>query len=313
MGKNSVNIGNVGERSFFNSQEELEILLTAIEQTSVSMVITDLDADIIYVNNAFQEMTGYKKEEVIGENPRILKSGFTGKEVYEEMWDTISNGGIWNGEQINKKKDGSFYYEDSRITPIYDKNNKLKYYMALKHDITERKILESKLKDLAIRDKLTDTYNRWYLLERLKQISEKYKRLDTPFSIAIIDIDLFKDINDEFGHQAGDYVLKAFTDIIKKNIRSYDILGRYGGEEFIIVLPGSKKKQASVLISRILKKITNTDFIYDNQNITLQFSAGVADVCEVGKDNLDMEKLIELADKRLYKAKDMGRGKILME
>lgn len=104
MEKDNSNEQKNQNSSIFNSQEGLDILITAIEQTSVAMVITDLKADIIYVNNAFEKMTGYTKEEAIGQNPRILKSGLVAQEEYEKLWDVISNGGTWNGEQINKKK-----------------------------------------------------------------------------------------------------------------------------------------------------------------------------------------------------------------
>lgn len=313
MENNNSNQEKNQNSSIFNSQEGLDILITAIEQTSVAMVITDLKADIIYVNNAFEKMTGYTREEAIGQNPRILKSGLVSQEEYEKLWDVISNGGTWNGEQINKKKDGSYYYEDSRITPIYDKENKLKYYMALKNDITERKLLEARIREIAIKDSLTGSYSRWFVLERLKQISDNYKRVGNTFSLAIIDLDLFKEINDKFGHQAGDYMLKSFVQIVKKNIRSYDILGRYGGEEFILVLLDTPKEEAQNLVKRILEKVIDTDFLYKDQRIELRFSAGISGSKEIDIDNFDIDKLIEIADKRLYKAKEEGRARIIIE
>lgn len=313
MEKDNSNEQKNQNSSIFNSQEGLDILITAIEQTSVAMVITDLKADIIYVNNAFEKMTGYTKEEAIGQNPRILKSGLVAQEEYEKLWDVISNGGTWNGEQINKKKDGSYYYEDSRITPIYDKENKLKYYMALKNDITERKLLEARIREIAIKDSLTGSYSRWFVLERLKQISDNYKRVGNTFSLAIIDLDLFKEINDRFGHQAGDYMLKSFVQIVKNNIRSYDILGRYGGEEFILVLLDTPKEEAQNLVKRILEKVIDKDFLYKDQRIELRFSAGISDSKEIDIDDFDIDKLIEIADKRLYKAKEEGRARIIIE
>lgn len=304
--------GNINKNDFWDSDEERRILSTAIDQISVAVVLTDIDANIIYANNAFETITGYSINEVIGKNPRILKSGLTSDVVYEKMWNIISNGGIWNGEQINKKKDGSFYYEDSRITPIYNKKGELTYYMAVKHDITRRKMLEEKLKEIALKDSLTDTYNRWYVFERLAQILDNYKRARSTFSISIIDIDHFKEVNDKYGHQAGDYILKEFTKIINEDIRSYDILGRYGGEEFILILLDTDKKKAQYLLRRILKRVSEKEFTYKEDKIRLRFSAGIADASEIELKDLDIDRLIGLADKRLYNAKETGRSKIVI-
>ena len=251
---------------FLYNFDEKDILTTAIEQASVAIVLTDIEANIIYVNPAFEKISGYLAEELIGENPRIVKSELTPPETYEKMWETISNGGIWNGEQINKRKDGSLYYEDSRITPIYDKNNKLMYYLGVKHDITERKELEAKLQEMAIRDPLTNAYNRRYLMERLTQIEDNYKRVEKVFSLGILDIDSFKDINGFYGHQAGDYILVEFVKLLNNCIRSYDILSRYGG---------------------------------------------VSDASEISSKDFNIEKLIKLADRRLYEGKSNDKNQII--
>lgn len=312
MKKHSSNENKGKTNIIFNSEEERKILATAIEQSSVAILITDIDANIIYVNTAFEKITGYETEEVIGENPRILKSGLTPPEVYDKMWETISNGGIWNGEQVNKRKDGSLYYEDSRITPIYNNDDELTYYLAVKHDITERKMLEAKLKEIALKDSLTNAYNRWYVFERLDQIIDNYKRVGNPFSIGILDIDLFKKINDTFGHQAGDFILVEFVKLINEDIRSYDILGRYGGEEFILVLPDTSKEDAKKLVKRILDKVKDKVFLYEGNEINLRFSTGIVDSSEINMKEINTKLLIGIADDRLYTAKKTGRCKIVI-
>jgi diguanylate cyclase (GGDEF)-like protein/PAS domain S-box-containing protein len=300
------------EKIYFDSEQERKILSTAIEQSSVVILITDIEGTIIYVNSAFEKVTGYSRDDAIGKTPRILKSGLTSPEIYEKMWFTISNGGTWNGEQINKRKDGSLYYEDSRITPIYNKEGKLTYYLAIKHDITERKLLETKLKEIAIRDPLTNTYNRWYLMERFHQIIDNYKRVKNPFSLVILDIDFFKEINDSYGHQAGDYILTNFANIVNQNIRSYDIFGRYGGEEFILLLPDTDKENAYILVKRILNIIRNNPFIYEDIGIKLTFSSGIIESSEISLDKVSVDELIKVADSRLYEAKQTGRNKIVI-
>lgn len=297
---------------YLNIEEEKEILAAAVEQSSVGILMTDIKGNIIYVNNAIENMSGYKVSELIGRNPSILKSGLTKRETYKKMWKTISNGEIWNGEQINKRKDGTLYFEDSRITPIYNKNKELKYYLAVKHDITERKALEGKLKEIAIRDCLTDAYNRSFLMERLNQIVDNFKRVRKEFSIVILDIDHFKGVNDRYGHLAGDMVLVELVQIINKTIRSYDILGRYGGEEFVLVLPDTDKNEAYIIINRILNKIRNHTTVYNNNNIKITFSAGIAGSSEIDINKFNVESLISLADSRLYNAKDFGRDEVII-
>jgi diguanylate cyclase (GGDEF)-like protein/PAS domain S-box-containing protein len=308
----SINKGHQKTGILFDREEERMILATAIEQTSVAILITNIDGDIIYANPAFENISGYTIAEIIGENPRIVKSGLTDPMVYEKMWKTISSGGIWNGEQINKRKDGRLYYEDSRITPIYNKDNKLTYYMAVKHDISERKALEERLKETAIRDSLTNAYNRRYLFERINQITSNYKRSQKPFSIAILDIDSYKNINDTYGHQAGDFVLVEFVRLINENIRPYDVLGRYGGEEFIIVLPDTNKEEAHAVIYRILKVVRDKTFQYGDSNIKFTFSAGISDSGEIELPIFNSEDLLRIADKRLYEAKEAEKNKIII-
>lgn len=311
-----VMIGNLRDRNdkqfnFLDGVEEKQILVTAIEQASVAILITDINGDTIYVNPAFEKISGYTTDEIIGKNPRILKSGLTPPETYEKMWKTISSGEIWNGEQINKRKDGSLYCEDSRITPIYDNDGSLRYYLAVKHDITERKKLEAKLKEIAIRDPLTNAYNRRYLMERLNQIADNYKRVGKAFSIGILDIDSFKQVNDQYGHQAGDRILVELVNIISKNIRSYDILCRYGGEEFLIVLPDTNKEETYNIIKRILKIVRCHIFKYEEDNLNITFSAGISESTEIPLDDFNVESLIKLADCRLYKGKNTGRDQII--
>lgn len=180
-------------------------------------------------------------------------------------------------------------------------------------DITERKAFERKIIEISIRDPLTNIYNRRHIFSRLNEIKAKYERDKMDFSIAILDIDYFKRVNDNFGHLAGDFVLQEFTKIIGKNIRPFDLLGRFGGEEFIIIMLNCQKDTASLRIEDILKIIRNTNFIYRNQRINFTFSAGISDSCDKEFENLNLDRLIDSADKKLYLAKKLGRNRIVIE
>ena len=180
-------------------------------------------------------------------------------------------------------------------------------------DITERKAFEREIIEISIRDPLTNIYNRRHIFSRLNEIKAKYERNKMDFSIAILDIDYFKRVNDNFGHLAGDFVLQEFTKILGKNIRLFDLLGRFGGEEFIIIMLNCQKDTASLRIEDILKIIRNTNFIYRNQRINFTFSAGISDSCDKEFENLNLDGLIDSADKKLYLAKKLGRNRIVIE
>lgn len=179
-------------------------------------------------------------------------------------------------------------------------------------DISERKTAEEKIIELSIRDPLTNVYNRRYIFERLGELKIKYKRIKEEFSIAILDIDYFKLINDNYGHVAGDYVLQEFTKSIQNNIRPFDLLGRYGGEEFIIVMVNCKKEIAYKRLEKILEKTRNSIFNFNDSAITLTFSAGIADSNDFDFNSISLDILIDTADKRLYKAKELGRNRVVI-
>ena len=180
-------------------------------------------------------------------------------------------------------------------------------------DITERKAFERKIIEISIRDPLTNIYNRRHIFSRLNEIKAKYERDRVDFSIAILDIDYFKRVNDNFGHLAGDFVLQEFTKVLSKNIRPFDLLGRFGGEEFIIIMLNCKKDTASLRIEDILKIIRNTNFIYKNQRINFTFSAGISDSSDREFENLSLDRLIDNSDKKLYLAKHLGRNRVVTE
>ncbi|NCD04670.1 MAG: sensor domain-containing diguanylate cyclase [Spirochaetia bacterium] len=168
-----------------------------------------------------------------------------------------------------------------------------------------------KIKELSSIDALTNTYNRRFIFNQLEKDFVKYNNSNLIFSVTILDIDHFKQINDTYGHVAGDYILKEFTKVIYNNIRKTDLLGRYGGEEFVIITYNSTRDETVQIISKLLEIIRNKTFIFNNQEIKFTFSAGISDVLFFNKNDITIEKIINLADKRLYKAKETGRNKLV--
>lgn len=178
---------------------------------------------------------------------------------------------------------------------------------AIAQDITERRMLEQQLRDAAIRDPLTGLFNRRHLFERLEPIWAKHRRDDSPFAIAILDIDHFKAINDQYGHLAGDAVLTSFASLIAANSRAYDLTARFGGEEFFIVYQDTTRDQACDLIQRTLSTVRDMVFPFDGHEITVTASCGIADNSD-GESVLD---IVATADRRLYQAKSEGRDRVV--
>jgi diguanylate cyclase (GGDEF)-like protein len=179
-------------------------------------------------------------------------------------------------------------------------------------DITERKKLEEQLRETSIRDPLTGLYNRRHIVERVTPLVEKARRNKDLFSLAILDIDHFKHINDTYGHVAGDQVLKELAVILNGNVRTYDLVGRFGGEEFIIIFMDIGKEQAGNLAERILEITRGTVIRYEGEEITFTFSCGVTDATSCIEAACPLEGLINEADELLYKAKSAGRNRVLI-
>jgi len=178
----------------------------------------------------------------------------------------------------------------------------------------KRKELENKLKDRSVKDALTDCFNRTYFYDRVNQQISYYNRTGTPFSVALIDIDNFKKINDSFGHLTGDFVLIEFASIIKNNIRLYDIPVRFGGEEFAILYTNCEKENAVTSIAHIKNIINTSSRVYEHNKIDFTFSCGIAEVSEARSEKkITFESLIKISDERLYKGKAAGKDAIVFD
>jgi diguanylate cyclase (GGDEF)-like protein/PAS domain S-box-containing protein len=255
---------------------------------------TDPKGKILSISEAFSKLSGYSKDELVGKTHSILRDPDVDSSLYKELWSTIKSGKIWRGSFSNIKKDGSKYIARIRIVPIFDSNDKIIEYIAFRYDITAS--------ELAKFDPLTQLYNK----SSFEDFFDKYRDKKQTLSILIVDLDHFKKVNDTYGHLKGDEILIKFADILRKNTRDDDICSRWGGEEFIILLPNSNIKTAYEIAERI-RVSTEEELSIDNQAISC--SIGVAQV----KDNESYEKLFKRVDKYLYQAKSTGRNKTVVE
>lgn len=277
--------------------QEANILIDTYIPTSR----TDLSGNITHINSAMSALTGYSKEELVGKSHRILRDKTEDTDKYKHMWEQITKGKIWQGEVKNRTKSGKLYYVNAHVHPIFDETNKIIGYQALREDITDKKELEF----LSSHDKLTNIYNRSKFDELLEYELERYSRYNKIFSLAMLDLDFFKNVNDTYGHQVGDRVLVQIVQIIKNEIRESDVLARWGGEEFTLLFPYTNKNEAKIVIEKIRIAIEKHSFELIG---TLTISCGLSEIVE--KDTAF--SIIQRIDSALYEAKESGRNKIVI-
>ena len=293
-------------------QNELHLLqLTqTIEQSPTSIVITDINGNITYVNPYFTEATGYTANEVLGKTAGILKSGQTPEDVYQELWKTIKNGKVWKGEFYNKKKNGNLFWENTHIAPIMDNEGRIRNFVAVKVDITESKLLQNELQNLAVTDSLTGLFNRRHFFKVADKEFVKSTRHAHPMSIIMFDIDQFKYVNDTYGHLIGDQALVKVGKLIQKNERTSDIAARYGGEEFVILLPETDCNGAKLFAERLRRQVEGIIIENGDTPVRITASFGVAGITSYTTIKT-LDQLISQADHALYEAKEMGKNQVI--
>lgn len=280
------------------------LLAKALKQTDDIVYITDVKGNITYVNDSTLKNYGYTREELLGENPKIFASGKHEKSFYEKFWKTILTGKNYHHIMINATKNGDLLYEEKIVTPIFNENNELESFVSTGTNITKRIELEKELEKMAIIDHLTNLYNRHKLNEVIRNELEQVKRYNEDAVIVMCDIDHFKHINDTYGHDVGDEVLKFLSQLLLKSIRKVDVVGRWGGEEFIMILSHIDLSHAYVKVESIRKKIENS-LIDGKYKITVSF--GMTQFLQTDTTT----KLLRRVDDILYKAKQSGRNKVI--
>ena len=290
------------------AEDEKALLRAAVEAAASGIVITDTDAVIKWANPAFAELTGYSVDEAIGRKPKeLVRSGLQDKGFYENLWATITAGQVWRGELVNKRKDDSLYHESLTIAPVPDRRGVIRHYVAIKEDISARKVLEARLIELARTDALTGLPNRRAFMEGLRHELERMRRGGQPPCVLMVDIDFFKRVNDQYGHAAGDKVLKAVAAIIREQVRITDTLGRIGGEEFAICASDSPATSAGELAERLRGAVEATTFDSgEGRQLHVTLSVGIA----AAQPDDSADSILSRADAALYEAKSAGRNRV---
>lgn len=291
-----------GELSVINKQ--LADLKFALDQSSI-VAVTDLTGNITYVNNLFCKMSKYSREELIGKSHRIINSEYHSKFFFKQMWDTIQSGQVWKGEIRNKAKDGSYYWVHSTVIPILNQQGNPEQYIAIRTDITERKLYEEQVAYLAYYDELTMLPNR---RKFNLDLSEKIKNLDksSGLSVIFLDLDRFKYINDTKGHTFGDFVLKTVVSKMTEQLSKRSQLYRLGGDEFTIIFESPSiqeiKKEATGLLNLFHSPVT-----VEGEDFFFSLSVGISVYPIHGTE---ADTLVKNADFSMYRAKELGGNRI---
>ena len=288
-----------------HSHNQLKQASVVFDNTSEGILITDADHEIISVNRAFCEITGYAESEVLGKNPSLLRSGYHDKAFYQSLWQSIKETGKWRGEIRNKRKNGEVYTELLSINTFRDAQGKLTYHIGVFTDISNIKETESKLDYLAHHDQLTGLPNRLLCQARLEHELQLAKRHSEQVGILFLDLDMFKTVNDSMGHAKGDILLQQVANCIKQSIRSEDTVARLGGDEFVIIIGSLKNRHDAARVAENTLSLFSRPFNVAGQEIFIGASCGISVYPD---DGLDQDVLLRNADSAMYQAKARGRN-----
>ena len=280
-------------------------LSSVMEQTADIIVVTDTEGKIEYVNPSFEKITGYTYNEAVNNSPGLVASGLHKSEFYKHMWETITAGESYSNIFINRRKDGSLYYEEKTITPIKDQSGTITHYVATGKDISERIQIQERLQHMAHHDALTDLPNRNLFLDRLQQSLNRARWHDRLVAVMFMDLDRFKIINDTLGHNVGDQLLLQLSQRLAKTVRDGDTIARFGGDEFAILLDDiNSESHISSLAQKLLDTLA-TPFKFNKQELFVTASIGVSIFPNDGEDS---DTLLRNADVAMYRAKDLGKN-----
>ncbi|MES9832163.1 MAG: EAL domain-containing protein [Candidatus Thiodiazotropha sp. DIVDIV] len=287
------------------AQERVRQAAQVFSSTIEGVTITDLNGTILDVNKAFSDITGYSREEAIGHNPSILKSGRHDANFYVSMWKSLLEDGSWRGEIWNRNKQGVVYPEILTISQVFDDDQNPTGYVAVFSDITTSKQTEERMDFMAHHDPLTQLPNRLLFNARLEQAIQRSTRENQALAVMFIDLDRFKQINDSFGHSVGDELLLQCAVRLQTAVRGNDTVGRISGDEFVILLENIKSSENVSIHVRKVIQLFNEPFLLADHEITVTCSIGISlfpDDCK------EPSCLLRNADTAMYLAKEEGRN-----
>ncbi len=286
-------------------EQNLTLSRLVIENANEAIVITDLDGNIVEVNEAYERIVGFTRDEVIGRNPKITKSGRHDAAFYKKMWHDITTTGRWEGEIWDRRKSGEIFPKWLSITTVFDEAGKASHYVAIFADITTKKQTEEQLEKLAYYDPLTELPNRMYFHEQLRKTISISGRREDKTAVLFLDLDRFKYVNDTLGHSAGDALLVKVAERLQWLTRESDTVSRLGGDEFTIILRGLDRTDQVASIAQNVVDALAQPFEVVGAVVHIGASVGVSVFPD---DGSDADTLIKNADLAMYQAKERGKN-----
>ncbi len=285
----------------------LKMSSAVFEHTMDGVLITNAQNRIVHVNDSFVQITGYLPHEVIGKDPKLLRSGKHDKHFYSQMWKQIKHNGYWQGEITNRKKNGEIYIEWLSVNAIRNDKGEVENYIGIFSDVTHQRKDAQQQAYLATHDPLTGLSNRLLLNDRLEHAINHANRFNKCIAVIFCDLDDFKPINDTYGHSIGDEVLKEVAGAFKEILRKEDTVCRFGGDEFVILIEELKSFEYLQAILEKLRAISERVFIVDGIRLQVGISIGAS---LYPNDADSPESLLERADEAMYRAKHGGKNQV---
>ncbi len=278
-----------------------------VEQCPDAVLVTDTDGRIVYANPAFERMTGYSSSELAGRTPALLKSGMHEADFYRELWSALLAGREFRALFANRRKSGEPYYEDKIIRPLFDADGRATHFVSYGRDATERAREFDELMHAATHDSLTDLPNRSLFLDRLGQALRHAARREEQLTLAILDLDRFRETNNSYGHMAGDAVLQAVAARTRACVREADTVARIGGDELAVILLDAAETQAAPVLAKIVAA-NAAPVRYDGVEVRATASVGASGY---PRDAQEADALRKQADQAMYSAKAAGGNRFL--
>ena len=291
------------EATLATQRESISKLSQAVSQSPVSIIVASAKGRIEYVNSAFEQVSGYCMKEILDISPQLFDQGKNPQAIYDELWSTINEGKQWQGELLNRRKNGTSYWVFAKVSPVHNDEGKISHVLAIEEDITQRKNQENRIKHQANYDNLTELPNRFLAMDRMSQAINNAIRHDHSVVLMFIDLDDFKRINDSLGNEIGDQLISLAASRVTETVRQTDTVARYGGDEFLVILNHLDSPTDAPRVAEKVLSSLGSSFFIEGHELNITASIGMAIFPEDGQDPYE---LLRNADAAMFAAKDEG-------